>query len=361
MKLFHRYILSKWLKSFLCACLIIVSLLLLEDVYKNLYLFVKAQSSFTKLVRYYFSLSVSFVSLVIPLAIFISVLFTLGQLHRKNEIIGARCAGMSILEISKPIIVGGIVLALGNLLFESFIIPSAIDYVTTFRLEIDLRGGYTTEASKIGFYNHIDNRLWFFKNLDKLSHMARDVTISCYNDKNVEESRIFAQTAIFPKDKKYWICKNCSIITFDPSTELPTGTKLFAEKAFETFTETPKAILASIKKTKDLSFPEVLEAIKYCHSESAKNVFLVKFHRIFANAADCIIILFLAVPFAVMGVRVNPFVNISRASGFLLIFLFCGTICETFGSSGILRPAFAVWITNILILLPIVGLFRRAM
>ncbi|MDR1173530.1 MAG: LptF/LptG family permease, partial [Puniceicoccales bacterium] len=91
MKLFHRYILSKWLKSFLYAYFIIISLLLLEDVYKNFYLFIKAQSSLIGLVKYYFSLSVSFVSLAIPLAIFISVLFTLGQFHRKNEIIGARC------------------------------------------------------------------------------------------------------------------------------------------------------------------------------------------------------------------------------------------------------------------------------
>jgi lipopolysaccharide export system permease protein len=336
-------------------------LLLLEDVYKNFYLFIKAQSSLIGLVKYYFSLSVSFVSLAIPLAIFISVLFTLGQFHRKNEIIEARCAGMSIWEISKPIVVGGFVLALCNLLFESFIIPSAIDYVTTFRLEIDRQGGYSTAAPKVGFYNHVNNRLWFFKSLDKLSHTAIDVTISCYNDKNVEESRIFAQTATFSKDKKYWVCKNCSVITFDPLTELPTGVKLFAEQAFEMFTETPQVILASLKKTKDLSFPEVLEAIKYCHSESTENAFLVKFHQIFANAADCMIILFLAIPFAVMGIRVNPFVNISRASGFLLIFLFCGTICETLGSNGILRPVFAVWITNILILLPIIKLFRRAM
>jgi lipopolysaccharide export system permease protein len=336
-------------------------LLLLEDIYKNFYLFIKAQSGFTKLVKYYFSLSVSFISFVIPLAIFISVLFTLGQLHRKNEIIGARCAGMSILEIAKTIIVGGIVLALGNLLLESFIIPNAIDHVTSFRLETDHKGGYTTAVSKIGFYNHKDNRLWFFKSLDKLSHTARDVTISCYNDKNVEESRIFAQTATFSKDKKYWICKNCSVIIFDPLTELPIDVKLFAEKAFKMFTEPPKVILASLKKTKDLSFPEVLESIKYYHNESAENAFLVKFHQIFANAADCIIILFLAIPFAVMGVRVNPFVNISRACVFLLIFLFCGATCEALGNSGILRPAFAVWITNILILLPILGLFRRAM
>ncbi|MDR1528693.1 MAG: LptF/LptG family permease [Puniceicoccales bacterium] len=361
MRLFRRYILSKWLKSFLCTYFTIVSLLLLEDVYKNFYLFVKAQSGFTELVKYYFFLSVSFASFVIPLAIFVSVLFALGQLHRKNEIIGARCAGMSILEISKPIIIGGIILALCNLLFESFIIPSAIDYVTTFRLKTDLRGGYATIAPKMGFYNHVNNRLWFFKSLNKLSHTAKDVTISCYNDKNVEESRIFAQTATFSKDKKYWICKNCSVIIFDPKTELPTGVKLFAEKAFETFAETPKIMLASLKKPKDLSLSEVLEAIKYCRSEPAENVFWVKFHQIFANAADCMIILFLAIPFAVMGIRVNPCVNIARASGFLLIFLFCGTICETLGSNGILRPALAAWITNILILLPIIKLFRRAM
>ncbi|MDR1890605.1 MAG: LptF/LptG family permease [Puniceicoccales bacterium] len=361
MKLLHRYILSKWLKSFACACFIIISLLLLEDVYKNFYLFIKAKIGPAELVGYYFFLGISFVSFVIPLAIFLSVIFSLGQLHWKNEIIGAQCAGMSILAISKTIIIGGIILALSNLVFESFIIPSAIDYVTTFRLKANLRGGYRTAASRIGFYNYRDKRIWFFKSFDKLSHVAKDVTINCYGGDNVEESRIFAKTAIFSKDKKYWTCENGSIITFDLQTGLPASVKLFAEKDFETFTETPEVMVASLKKTKDLSFPEVLDAIKYCHREPAGNAFCVKFHQIFANVANCMIVMFLAIPFAVMGIRVNPFVNIARASGLLLIFFFLGTIFAALGSNGIIRPAFAVWITDILIILPIMKLLRRAM
>jgi lipopolysaccharide export system permease protein len=339
----------------------VTSLLLLEDVYKNFYSFIKAKVGFIELVGYYFFLGISFVSFVIPLAIFISVLFTLGQLHGKNEIIGVRCAGMSILAISKTIIIGGIILALANLLFESFIIPSAIDSITTFRLRTDLRRGRETTTSCAGFYNNINNRIWFFKSLNKLSYVAKGVTINCYNDDNVEESRIFASTARFSKDKKYWTCKNCSVIAFDPSTGLPTSVKIFAEKDFEMFTETPKVMIASLKKVKYLSFPEVLDIIKYCHSESMGNAFLVKFHQMFANVADCIIILFLAIPFAVMGVRVNPFVNIARASGFLLIFFFLGIIFATFGNNGMLWPAFSVWITNVLILLPIIKLLRRSM
>jgi hypothetical protein len=127
-KLLHRCILCKWLKSFACACFIRMALLRLEDGYQNLYLLIKAKIGPAELIAYYFFFAVSFVILRV---IFVSVLFSLGQLRWKNEIIWARCARRSILAICKTIIIGGIILARSNVVFESFFIPNAIDYVTS--------------------------------------------------------------------------------------------------------------------------------------------------------------------------------------------------------------------------------------
>jgi hypothetical protein len=186
MKIFNRYILLKWLRSFGCAYFVITSLLFLEDVYKNVCLFIKAKIAISELAEYYFLLRVSFFTIVVPISIFISAMFTLGQVHRKNEVIAMRCAGMNVFAISKPLVLGAIFLVIFKLIFEAFLIPSAIDYVTTFRRQTDFKAGYRTAANNVGFYNHIDNCLWVFKSLDKLLYTGKDGTMSCYDQNNQE-------------------------------------------------------------------------------------------------------------------------------------------------------------------------------
>jgi len=128
-------------------------------------------------------------------------MFILGQVHRKNEVIAMRCAGMNVFAISKPLVLGAIFLVIFKLIFETFLIPSAIDYVTTFRRQTDFKAGYRTATNNVGFYNHIDNCLWVFKSLDKLLYIGKDGMISCYDQNNQSKSRIFTKTARFLMNK----------------------------------------------------------------------------------------------------------------------------------------------------------------
>jgi lipopolysaccharide export LptBFGC system permease protein LptF len=120
-------------------------------------------------------------------------------------------------------------------------------------------------------------------------------------------------------------------------------------------------MLVSLKKAKHLSFSEVVNSMKYAGKTAASNVFAVKFHKTFASAMSCLVVLLLAIPFSVMGMRVSPLVNLSKAVAFLMIFLVFGVIFTSLGNKGILPSPVAAWGMNILILFPIIKFFRRAM
>jgi lipopolysaccharide export system permease protein len=335
--------------------------LLLEDVYKNFGYCLKAKASLIEITKYYAILAASFYTLITPIALFLATLFALGNLHKRNEITAMKCAGINMMEIAKPIIASGIILALANLVFEALLAPMAIDYVTSFRIQIDARAGYNMDKEEIGFLNHPGNRIWVFKKLNKLTGMGNGVMVICSDSNNREESRIFGTLANFSPAKKYWQFKNCTVTTLDPSTGMPVKNESFAEQDFPFLTENPETILASLKKTKNLSFRETMDLLKYSGEGPAGNGFRVKFHKTFANSVNCLTILFLAIFSAAVGTRESQFANTGKAMGCLLLFFITETIFAILGNHGILSPLFAAWGAGIFLLLPIGKLLPKAM
>ena len=64
-----------------------LGLLLMEDMYDDLPDLLAYGANFMDVAWYYLVLLPSFLPIVLPLALLISVLFSLGNLHRNNEII----------------------------------------------------------------------------------------------------------------------------------------------------------------------------------------------------------------------------------------------------------------------------------
>jgi lipopolysaccharide export system permease protein len=347
--------------AFFGACAVLGGLLLCDDVGKNLHLFARGSVEFSTLLRYHALSFVASLPLVIPVALFLSSAFSFGRLHRRNEILAMRCCGLSIIQIIKAPLVCSIALACLNLVLEASAVPMAIGRITAMRLEMSSKVGRPTVAHAVGFYNHRDGRVWLFGELDRLSHVGADVTVNCRSKDGTEALRIFAVGAKFSRDVGHWIFTDGSAMKFDPITGLSTGVEMFAERAFPAFTEPPAAMLTATKKTKNLSFSEVVAAMDYAAESGSARACAVKFHGTFANAVGCLILTLLTIPFAVAGVRVNPMVNVAAASAVLLLFMAVGAVCTTLGNHGILPPMVAAWAANVAMLFPLIGMFRRAL
>jgi len=75
--------------------------------------------------------------------------------------------------------------------------------------------------------------------------------------------------------------------------------------------------------------------------------YAVRFYGLIADILVPLIVIAIAIPFAVSGVRVNPAVGVSKSMG--LFFLYYGLlrVAELLATKEVLDPELAAWLPNI--------------
>ena len=110
MTLIDRYLLREWLKMLglvLCAML---GLLLMQAMYEDFRDLLDDGATFADVLVYFAVKLPSYLSIVLPLTLLISLLYTLGQLHRNNEITALRAAGVGLFRLTRVLWLSGAVL-----------------------------------------------------------------------------------------------------------------------------------------------------------------------------------------------------------------------------------------------------------
>ena len=119
-----RYILAKYLKTFLLAMVLIIVIVITFDVSEKLDDFLGSQAPFEEIVsKYYLNFIPGFVNLYSPLFIFISVIFFTSKMAGNTEVIAILSSGISYRRLLRPYFYGAVVVALVVLAFGNFLIP----------------------------------------------------------------------------------------------------------------------------------------------------------------------------------------------------------------------------------------------
>lgn len=119
-----RYILFKYLKTFLLAMALIIVIVITFDVSEKLDDFLGGHAPFKEIVfSYYLNFIPGFVNLYSPLFIFISVIFFTSKMAGNTEIIAILGSGISYRRMLRPYLLGATLVALVVLAFGNFLIP----------------------------------------------------------------------------------------------------------------------------------------------------------------------------------------------------------------------------------------------
>ncbi len=125
MRILDRYTLRNALLAYLFVLSLFTGLFFIVDTFSNLSDILKARTPLLILGSYYLGMIPWIFKWVSPFAILISMLYTLGELNRSNEIIGMRSAGVSIISLSMPLLIFSLIVSLlGFYLQEKVLINS---------------------------------------------------------------------------------------------------------------------------------------------------------------------------------------------------------------------------------------------
>ena len=260
MSLLDRYILKEWIQGFVLILGLIVGILILHNMYDSLPDLLDMDARPTEIIFYYMLALPSYLPVILPIAFLVSLLFSLGNMHRNNEIIAMRASGAGLLRISRSLWLVGIVLTGFLFYLTASLVPFSVEQSRTFISNLEYKAQEETSDSKdqglvynLGFDNRRDRRLWFMNRFSERAWLGLGVSVFLRDENGQELGRIAASEAYFDDTEKCWVFLNGRELVFDPQTGDPLRILSFEEKIFDTFHEDPDLMLSLHKDPKELS------------------------------------------------------------------------------------------------------------
>ena len=190
--------------------------------------------------------------------------------------------------------------------------------------------------------------MWFFNLFSRHSRRGYGVSFSELDPQRRETRRLVAAEA-WLDDAGGWVFSRGRVLTFNPETGEMLGSKPFERMVAADYDEKPDLMLLIDRKPVDLSLHELRRLIDYLESEHSPKVvtYAVRYYSLIADTLGPLIVIAIAIPFAVTGVRVNPAVGVSKSIGLFVLYYILSNFAASLAMKGFVDAPFAAWLPNI--------------
>lgn len=362
MRIVDRYILTQWVASLGLMLVVAVGLLILEDLYRNFGLFVERGVGLEQVARYFAYRLPGFLPVILPLALLLSLLYSLRQWQRNNEMTALRCAGLGLWRITWIFWAMGGVISVLLVVLNAEVIPrtenQADDILLRLRVEGQAEGQWDQHLT---LHNRQEHRFWM---IDVFDRSSGEVTgISIQEVRPGEEVRVIhARGGRYRAGEGVWELEGVRVGRVDARTGEIADPETHQSLLWAAPGESPELMRLLARRPKDLSLLELEEVRRFLRAVGDPQVtrFDVHYHSIWAETLRALIVVAIAIPFTVRGVRRNAMKGIAKSIGLFLLFFLLENLFMFLGERRILPPPLAVWSPSVLMLAIGLWFFHRA-
>ena len=368
MPVIDRYILREWLKILgLIICATSGPLLILA-IYDNFRDLIDTGTGFGEILLYYAIKMPSYLSIVLPISLLLSLLFVLGKLHRNNEISAIRAAGLNIFATTRALWIASLFFCGLSFLLNARVVPWSVEtsrrMLESFQYRAEEKkapGGLLGLVTGVAFDNQRTNRMWYLNRYSRFAEKAYGVTVSEMDQQRRERTRLMAREAHYDGVRHAWVFNDGRETWFDPESGEQRRSIEFGEKVVPYFSEDPSLMLLIDRKPVDLSFFELRRIVDYFSAEDDPKVtrYAVRYYGLLADTLGPLIILAIAIPFSVAGVRVSPAVGVSKSIGLFFTFYLLTNFATLLGGGGWIEPIWAACLPDLAMIGVAAYLFGR--
>ena len=123
MSILNKYILKKFLKTFLFVVAIMVLVVVVIDFSEKNHKFIQNKLSWNDIISYYYGFIPYITSLVTPITAFIATVYVTAQLSLRSELIAILSTGKSLFSVIRSFFVGAVIIASLSFVLNGWIIP----------------------------------------------------------------------------------------------------------------------------------------------------------------------------------------------------------------------------------------------
>ncbi|MFM1852516.1 MAG: hypothetical protein RIS54_2200 [Verrucomicrobiota bacterium] len=365
---YDRHLLREWLQILGLVLAAMIGLLLVQVLYDDFRMLNDLGASGADFWVYLFVTLPGFLAIVLPVALLISLLYVLGKLHRANELVALRAAGVGILRITAPVWAIGLLACGLTWYLNASIVPWSVEASRSLRDSLAFRQQSETMpedrigvVSSVAFDNRAVQRMWFMNRYSQFTRKGYGVMVSELDADRREERRIVAEEASYDREQQGWLFTDGQELVFNPATGEMLEPKPFFRRFVPHYSEDPRLMLIIDRKPSDLSVFELRRLVNYYAADSNPKglVYAVRYFGLVADTLGPLIVIALAIPFAVSGVRVNPAVGVSKSIGLFFLYYVFMHLATSLATKEVMDPLVAAWLPNAGMSVIALGLIAR--
>lgn len=357
-----RYIARQFTGIFGISTAALGAIWLLMDLTDKIGDFRESKEIFKTIITFYITRAPAVLLLLLPYSLLLSLLYTMGKFSGSREVIAMIQAGRSVIRITLPLIIAGVLLSLLCLGLNYQWAPTADGRQDDILAKAT--GKVAPEASSVIFLNPREHRLWrigaFPKNHEKGAPLI-DVEITTTRSDKTLESRLTAPSAAWDRTTRRWTFQN-SVMGVYPHHQPPQITRGTEPLTIDSWSETPSQLIKPGLSASQLGIPDLsswlLENTRQQQfAEPAP--YLTQWHYRWALPFTCLVTVLLATPLGIHFSRRGSTGGVFLAVVLSALMLLFTSISLALGESGTLRPLYAAWAPNLGFALLGLYLYRR--
>ena len=356
MKILDRYIIKKFLGTFIFSIILIISLAVVIDLTEKLDSYIEKQIPINDIIfDHYLNFIPYYTNLFLFLFVFISVVFFTSKMAGNSEIISIIGNGISFNRMMYPYFISALVLAVGSFFLSNFVIPPAN------RVRLDFENTYIN-----GTYYNSDRNIhkqlspgvfMYMESFNASSNMGNKFSIE-YFEGNELKSKFISQRVRWDSTKNKWTATNYYIRNINKNRN-----QIIKGKSIDTALNIAPIDFQrrdTEKSTMDFSELNTYIGEKRLRGETNINTYLLEKYQRTAFPFSTFILTLIGVSLASRKSKGGTGFKIGIGLLISFLYIFMMRITEQFSIKGGLPPFVAAWIPNMIFLVVGVILYRLA-
>lgn len=357
MRLLDRYILRQYMATLLFALAALCVIFLVVNLLENLDDFMDRNTPASIILQYYLNFFPEIIKLLMPVAMLLASLFTVGKLANNNEITAMKSGGMSIYRLMIPLVTLSILVSLGQLYFNGWVVPVANQKKAAIERKYLDRGRQISSLYNLNFRD-TPTRNALIQYYDDATRTGNKIAIEEYSSEASPRivRRIDAPSFRWDSTAREWL-------VFNATEHIFTGDAIVAgtlDSVVVPLQTTPEDIIQLQRTTGELTFDELREYIELSR-RGGKDVRqeMVDYYGQYALPFANFIVVLFGVPFSSGKRKGGLAIEIGAAIFISFLYLAFTKIGQTVGIAAGMDPVMSAWLANgIFFLAGIINLFR---
>jgi lipopolysaccharide export system permease protein len=359
MKILDRYIIAKFLGTFFFAIGLLMVIVIIFDYVEKMDGFTQMQAPFRAVVvDYMLNFIPYFMNMFIGLFTFIAVIFFTSKLAYQTEIIAMLSGGMSFRRLMWPYFLSAAVITVLSLLLSLFVIPPA--NAKRFEFEKKYIPKNQNLQSDYNIYRQVSPGTFVYvRGFASDANTAQYIAMESYENSRMTATLDAARATLDPATRR-WTADKYTTRSWDSL-----GREDFVQHRakLDTLINIDASEFGNVEMlVQSMPIGELNRFIKQQKAKGSEmiGVFEVERAQRFSYPFSTFILTLIGVSLSSRKVRGGTGLHIGIGITLCFTYILLARFAQEFAKGGVMPPAIAVWLPNVLFALIAVWLYRQA-